>query len=129
MTTFLSSNLETDTSQPNATDVSLPIGSSANSLVAKNGLRAEVAFCSQKNIKQSLELYFNSPIKCLKRIHGKKYDIKIEFENGTETTIQNKDGTPGANPPFWQMGAALAVMILLFELIKLLKRSKTRSTT
>ena len=44
-------------------------------------------------------------------------------------TIQNKDGTPGANPPFWQMGAALAVMILLFELIKLLKRSKTRSTT
>ena len=44
-------------------------------------------------------------------------------------TIQNKDGTPGANSPFWQMGAALAVMILLFELIKLLKRSKTRSTT
>ena len=44
-------------------------------------------------------------------------------------TIQNKDGTPGANLPFWQMGAALAVMILLFELIKLLKRSKTRSTT
>ena len=92
MTTFLSSNLETDTSQPNATDVSLPIGSSANSLVAKNGLRAEVAFCSQKNIKQSLELYFNSPIKCLTRIHGKKYDIKIEFENGTEAKTQNKDG-------------------------------------
>ena len=44
-------------------------------------------------------------------------------------TIQNKDGTPGANLPFWQMGAALSVMILLFELIKLLKRSKTRSTT
>jgi hypothetical protein len=44
-------------------------------------------------------------------------------------TIQNKDGTPGANPPFWQMGAALGLMVLLFELIKLLKRSKTRSTT
>lgn len=42
-------------------------------------------------------------------------------------TIQNKDGTPGAKLPFWQMGASLAVMILLSELLKLFKRSKTRS--
>ena len=42
-------------------------------------------------------------------------------------TIENKDGTPGAKFPFWQMGASLAVMISLFELLKLLKRSKTRS--
>ena len=80
------------TSLSNATDVLLLMGSSRNSLVAKNGFRAEVAICSQENIKQSLELYFNSPIKCLTRIHGKKYDIKIVFENGTETTTQNKDG-------------------------------------
>jgi hypothetical protein len=65
---------------------------SKNSLVAKNGFRAEVAICSQETIKQSLEQYFNTPIKCLKRIHGKKYDITIQFENGIETRIQNKDG-------------------------------------
>ena len=44
-------------------------------------------------------------------------------------TIQNKDGTPGGKFPFLQMGASLAVMILLSELYRLLKRSKTRSTT
>jgi len=65
---------------------------SKNSIVAKNGFRAEVAICSQKNIKQSLETYFNLPIQCLTRIHGKKSDIKIKFEDGTETTTQNKDG-------------------------------------
>ena len=65
---------------------------SKNSLVAKNGFQAEKELCSQENIKQALEGYFGLPIKSLKRIHGKKYDIKIEFENGTETTIQNKDG-------------------------------------
>lgn len=66
--------------------------SSKNSTIAKNGFRAEVAICLQEDVKQSLEVYFNSPIKCLKRIHGKKSDIKIEFVDGTETTTQNKDG-------------------------------------
>ena len=42
-------------------------------------------------------------------------------------TIQNKDGTPGEKFPFLQMGISLAVMILLFELIKLFKRSQARS--
>lgn len=65
---------------------------SKNSIIAKNGVRAEVAICLHENIKQSFELYFNLPIKCLKRIHGKKSDIKIYFENGNETTFQNKDG-------------------------------------
>jgi hypothetical protein len=73
-------------------DDTILIGSSKNSLVAKNGFWAEIVFCSQENIKQSLELYFKLPIKFLIRIHGKKYDIKILFENGTETTIQNKNG-------------------------------------
>jgi len=81
--TTLSSNIEI---------VDIPHTISKNSLVAKNGFQAEKELCSQENIKQALEKYFELPIQCLKRIHGKKSDIKIEFENGTETTIQNKDG-------------------------------------
>ena len=73
---------------PNPPDV---LGSK-NSRVAKNGFRAEVAICSQEPVKESLERYFHSPIQCLTRIHGKKYDINIKFENGMETTLQNKDG-------------------------------------
>jgi len=38
-------------------------------------------------------------------------------------TITNARGTPLEKFPFWQMGASLAVMILLSELLKLLKRS------
>ena len=63
-----------------------------NSLISKNGFRAETTICSQKDIKKSLELFFGTTIKCLKRVHKKKYDIKIIFDNETETTIQNKDG-------------------------------------
>ena len=88
--TTVSSDVEI--ADPTTTNVPILMGSSKNSLVAKNGFRAEVVFCSQENIKQSLELYFNLPIKCLTRIYRKKYDIKIYFENGTETTTQNKDG-------------------------------------
>jgi hypothetical protein len=84
-----------DASMPSATAAtvteSLPV-SSKNSMVAKNGFRAEVAICEQEDVKQSLEVYFNLPITRFKRVHGKKYDIIIEFENGTDTTIQNKDG-------------------------------------
>lgn len=46
---------------------------------------------------------------------------------GGLATIQKKDGTPGAKSPFWQMGAMLAVMIALFELLRLLKRYYARS--
>jgi hypothetical protein len=91
MTTYSSSYAKTSLS--NATDVLLLMGSSKNSLVAKKGFQAEKAICFQENIKQSLETYFNLPIKCLTLINGrKKSDIKINFENGTNTTIQNKDG-------------------------------------
>jgi hypothetical protein len=86
-TTCSSSDVETHL--PNATDVPII---SKNSVIAKNGFRAEKVICSQEDVKQSLELYFNLPIKCLQCIHGKKYDIKIEFENGSATTLQNKDG-------------------------------------
>lgn len=91
LTPILSSS-EIETPLPNSTDVHpLPINST-NSLVAKNGFRAEKVICLQEDIKQSLEIYFSLPITCITRVHGKKYDIIIEFENGTETTIQNKDG-------------------------------------
>ena len=43
-------------------------------------------------------------------------------------TIQSKDGNPPTNPPYWPMGLALAVMILIFELRQLFKRSKTRAS-
>lgn len=42
-------------------------------------------------------------------------------------TIQNV-GTPPTNPPFWQMGITLGLLILIAELKKLFDRSKTRAT-
>jgi hypothetical protein len=68
--------------------------SSKNSTVAKNGFKAEAAICSQEGIKLALEPYLGSPIERIICIKGrKKSDIKIYFENGSESkTIQNKDG-------------------------------------
>jgi len=64
-----------------------------NALNALTGIKAEKLICTQENIKNSLELYFGLPIKCISHINNhKKFDLKIEFENGTETTIQNKNG-------------------------------------
>ena len=71
------------------------LSKSKNSTTATNGFRAETEICIQPDIKQRLELFFKLPIKGLTRIYGKKFDIKIEFENGTETTLQNKDGNGG----------------------------------
>jgi hypothetical protein len=36
--------------------------------------------------------------------------------------------TPPSNPPFVQMGITLGILIIAFELVRLLNRSKTRST-
>ena len=88
------------TSVPVSNTTSVPVSNttsvSKNSLVAKNGFRAESEFCLQESIKQSLEVYFELPIKSIERIPGrKKADIKIKFENGTETRIQTKDGNGG----------------------------------
>ena len=66
-----------------------------NALIAKNGFKAEAFICSQSDIKHSLEVYFQLLIKEIKRVHGKKYDIIIEFINGTYTTVQNKNGGNG----------------------------------
>lgn len=43
-------------------------------------------------------------------------------------TIQTGSGD-FTSPPFWQMGAMLALMIAMIEAAKLFKRAKTRSTT
>jgi len=66
--------------------------SSKNSTVARNGFRAEKVMCMQEDTKLAFEQVFGLPIVALTVIHGEKHDIKVKFENGTETTIQNKDG-------------------------------------
>ena len=64
-------------------------------------------------------------------IRGVSYLYPMQVDGfgllGGCATIKNNDGSPGAKSPFWQMGASLAVMILLVELRKLLKRSQARA--
>jgi hypothetical protein len=64
-------------------------------------------------------------------IRGVSYLYPMQIDGfgllGGCATIQNNDVSPGAKSPFWQMGASLAVMILLVELRKLLKRSQARA--
>jgi hypothetical protein len=66
-------------------------------------------------------------------IRGVSYLYPMQIDGfgllGGCATIQANDGNPGAKSPFWQMGASLAVMILLVELRKLLKRSQARAAT
>jgi hypothetical protein len=65
---------------------------SNNATITANGFRAETAICLQLNVREALERFFNLSVSKLVRVHGKKYDIIIEFTNGTKTTLQNKDG-------------------------------------
>jgi hypothetical protein len=65
---------------------------SKNAIIARNGFRAECAMCTQADITQALEEFFNRAITKIVRVHREKYDIEIIFEDGTKTTIQNKDG-------------------------------------
>ena len=66
-------------------------------------------------------------------IRGVSYLYPMQVDGfgllGGCATIQANDGNPGAKSPFWQMGASLAVMILLVELRKLLKRSQAGAAT
>jgi hypothetical protein len=64
--------------------------SSKNSLTAKSGFKAEDIFRSDPLIKSQLESYFGKKIVSLNKIHGKKYDTKIYFEDGSSINIQNK---------------------------------------
>jgi hypothetical protein len=63
---------------------------SKNSLTAKSGFKAEDIFRTDESIKCKLEKYFGKKIISLDKIHGKKYDTKIYFEDGSTTNIQNK---------------------------------------
>ena len=63
---------------------------SKNSLTAKSGFTAEDIFRSDELIKYKLEKYFGKKIISLHKIHGKKYDTKIYFEDGSSINIQNK---------------------------------------
>lgn len=60
-------------------------------------------------------------------MHGVSYLYPMQIDGfgllGGCGTISNAHGTPLEKFPFWQMGASLAVMILLAELMKLFKRS------
>jgi hypothetical protein len=63
---------------------------SKNSLTAKSGFKAEDIFRIDPLIKLALEKYFEKNITSLNKIHGKKYDTKIYFEDGSNVNIQNK---------------------------------------
>lgn len=63
---------------------------SKNSLTAKSGFNAENIFRKDELIKCNLEKYFGKKIVSLNKIHGKKYDTKIYFEDGNSINIQNK---------------------------------------
>lgn len=63
---------------------------SKNSLTAKSGFKAEDIFRTDELIKRKLETYFGKKISSLHKIHGKKYDTKIYFEDGNSINIQNK---------------------------------------
>lgn len=63
---------------------------SKNSLTAKSGFKAEDIFRTDNLIKCKLEEYFGKNITSLNKIHGKKYDTKVYFEDGSSINIQNK---------------------------------------
>ena len=63
---------------------------SKNSLTAKSGFKAENIFRTDETIKCKLEEYLGKKISSLHKIHGKKYDTKIYFEDGSSINIQNK---------------------------------------
>lgn len=77
--------------EANVLQEQLPIQEySKNSLTAKSGFKAENIFRTDELIKCKLEKYFGKKIISLHKIHGKKYDTKIYFEDGDSINIQNK---------------------------------------
>jgi hypothetical protein len=63
---------------------------SRNSLTAKSGFKAEDIFRNDVEIKFALENYFGKRIVSLNKVHGKKYDTQIYFEDGSCVNVQNK---------------------------------------
>lgn len=87
--------LKSDTKQEN-------VSSSKNSLTAKSGFIGEDIFRTDEAIKCRLEKYFGKTIISFEKIHGKKYDSKIYFEDGSSKNIQNKkiEGLGGRGDSF-----------------------------
>lgn len=85
-----------ETKQPDVISISSSINNtneakcSKNSLIAKSGFKAEEIFRTDKEIKTALETYFKLIIDLIEKIHGKKYDTLITFNNNTKVNIQNK---------------------------------------
>lgn len=63
---------------------------SKNSETAKSGFKAEDIFRTDESIKTALETYFGKIIVSLNKVHGKKYDTQLIFQDGSKTNIQNK---------------------------------------
>jgi len=60
------------------------------SSIAKSGFKAEDKFKNDPILRNKLEKYFNKKIKKIDKVHGKKYDTIITFEDNTYFNIQNK---------------------------------------
>ena len=63
---------------------------SKNSETAKSGFKAEDIFRTDETIKTALETYFGKNIVSLNKVHGKKYDTQLIFQDGSKVNIQNK---------------------------------------
>ncbi len=63
---------------------------SKNSQTAKSGFKAEEIFRTDESIKTALESYFGKNIESLNKVHGKKHDTQIIFQDGSKINIQNK---------------------------------------
>jgi hypothetical protein len=63
---------------------------SKNSQTAKSGFKAEDIFRTDETIQTALETYFGKKIVSLNKVHGKKYDTQLIFQDGSKVNIQNK---------------------------------------
>lgn len=70
---------------------------SRNAVTARSGNAAERHMCNHPVIRQKLERYFGKPIAEIQLISGrKKSDVLVQFDDGSQVRIQNKNG-PGKN--------------------------------
>lgn len=70
---------------------------SRNAATARSGNAAERHMCDHPVVRQKLERHFGTPIAEIRLISGrKKSDVLVQFDNGRQVRIQNKNG-PGEN--------------------------------
>lgn len=76
--------------------VRMSVQKSKNSQVASNGNKAEDILCNSRDVLDKLgDQYFKRKIVTCEKLHGKKSDHCLTFEDGTATIIQLKSGTGG----------------------------------